>query len=148
MEKKQVYQKTIALLLQNHFQTNKTKTTASVYFRIFFESEIKGEQLRPAKKEFTQFIPANKLKILLVEDNNVNQMVATRMLQRIGYIADIASNGREAIEALENINYDLIFMDISMPEMDGLTACSLIRSNKDLKKTTGNYCNDCKCNAR
>lgn len=100
----------------------------------FFESEIKGEQLRPAKKEFTQSIPANKLKILLVEDNNVNQMVATRMLQRIGYIADIASNGREAIEALENINYDLIFMDISMPEMDGLTACSLIRSNKGLKR--------------
>lgn len=100
----------------------------------FFESEIKDEQLKPVKKEFTQYIPANKLKILLVEDNNVNQMVATRMLQRIGYIADIASNGREAIEALESIGYDLIFMDISMPEMDGLTACSLIRSNKELKR--------------
>ncbi len=100
----------------------------------FFETEIIEEGIIPVKKEFTQFIPDNKLKILLVEDNNVNQMVATRMLQRIGYIADIASNGREALEAVENITYDLIFMDISMPEMDGLTACSLIRSNKELKR--------------
>jgi CheY-like chemotaxis protein/HPt (histidine-containing phosphotransfer) domain-containing protein len=55
-------------------------------------------------------------------------------LQRIGYNADIASNGREAVEAIESIGYDLIFMDISMPEMDGLTACSIIRSDKGLKK--------------
>jgi PAS domain S-box-containing protein len=75
-----------------------------------------------------------KIKVLLVEDNSINQMVASRMLQRIGYNTDIASNGKEAVEAVESINYDLVFMDISMPEMDGLTACSIIRSNKKLKK--------------
>jgi len=56
------------------------------------------------------------------------------MLQRLGYIADIASNGKEAVDAVERIGYDLVFMDISMPEMDGLTACSIIKNNKELKK--------------
>ncbi len=70
----------------------------------------------------------NKIKILLAEDNNVNQMVAVRMLERLGYRADIVSNGKEAVEALSNIKYDLIFMDILMPEMDGLTACKKIKS--------------------
>jgi CheY-like chemotaxis protein len=77
---------------------------------------------------------AEKIKILLVEDNNVNQMVATRMLKRLGYNADIASNGKEAVDAVETIGYDLVFMDISMPEMDGLTASSIIKNNKELKK--------------
>lgn len=100
----------------------------------FVESGSKAKHLKPVEKEIIQHVPSNKLKMLLVEDNNVNQMVATRMLQRIGYIADIASNGKEAIDALDNISYDLVFMDISMPEMDGLTACSIIRANKELKK--------------
>jgi len=75
-----------------------------------------------------------KLKILLVEDNNVNQMVAMKMLDRLGYRADIASNGKEAVDAVRNINYDLIFMDILMPEMDGLEACSIIKSDQALQK--------------
>lgn len=100
----------------------------------FIESDFKGKSVKPVESEIVQQVVANKLKMLLVEDNNVNQMVAARMLQRIGYVADIASNGKEAIDALENITYDLIFMDISMPEMDGLTACSIIRANKALKK--------------
>lgn len=77
---------------------------------------------------------AEKVKILLVEDNNVNQMVANRMLQRLGYVSDIASNGKEAVEAVESISYDIVFMDISMPEMDGLTACAHIRANKEITK--------------
>jgi PAS domain S-box-containing protein len=75
-----------------------------------------------------------KLKILLVEDNNVNQMVAMKMLDRLGYRADIASNGKEAVDAIRNINYDLIFMDILMPEMDGLEACRIIKSDQALQK--------------
>lgn len=74
-----------------------------------------------------------KIKILLADDNNVNQMVALRMLERLGYRADIASNGKEAVDAVESIKYDLIFMDILMPEMDGLEACRIIKSNSLLK---------------
>lgn len=65
-------------------------------------------------------------------------MVASRMLQRIGYNADIASNGKEAVDAVESIEYDLVFMDISMPEMDGLTACSIIKSSTTIKTTNHN----------
>lgn len=66
--------------------------------------------------------PAPTLRILLTEDNPVNQKVATRMLGKIGYEADIANNGLEALEAIQRIPYDLILMDVQMPEMDGLTA--------------------------
>jgi PAS domain S-box-containing protein len=101
----------------------------------FIESETKTtEQERSIGEVKQELKSTEKIKILLVEDNNVNQMVATRMLQRLGYIADIASNGKEAVDAVETIGYDLVFMDISMPEMDGLTACSIIKNNKQLKK--------------
>ncbi|WP_304129753.1 ATP-binding protein [Ignavibacterium album] len=76
-----------------------------------------------------------KLKILLAEDNNINQMVATRMIERLGYKVDIVSNGKEAVEAASNIDYDIIFMDILMPEMDGIEACNVIKGqlNKEHK---------------
>ena len=62
------------------------------------------------------------LNILLVEDNIVNQKVALRLLERLGYRADVAANGHEAVEAVQRQDYDVIFMDVHMPEMDGLEA--------------------------
>jgi len=66
------------------------------------------------------------LRLLLAEDNTVNQKLALRLLERMGYRADVAANGLEVLEALQRQRYDVILMDVQMPEMDGLEATRLI----------------------
>lgn len=69
-------------------------------------------------------------RLLLVEDNLINQKYALKVLDKIGYRADVASNGLEALKAMESTSYDLVLMDVQMPEMDGLETTKHIRENE------------------
>ncbi len=88
---------------------------SSMAKRVVNENEIPETDLSP-------------LHILLTEDNPINQKVASAMLQKLGHTVDICSNGKEAIECLTLKDYDMVFMDIEMPVLDGMSATKKIRS--------------------
>jgi len=70
----------------------------------------------------------NKTRILIVEDNIINQKLALRIIEKFGFRVDAAANGREALSALESFKYDVVLMDVQMPEMDGFEATKIIRN--------------------
>jgi signal transduction histidine kinase/DNA-binding response OmpR family regulator len=80
--------------------------------------------------------PGTSLRVLLAEDNMVNQRLAVRMLEKRGHHVAVAGNGREALEALQKEVFDVVFMDVQMPEMDGLEATAAIRVKE---KGTGHH---------
>ncbi len=81
----------------------------------------------PVTRHTLKEMARQKVKILLVEDNIVNQKVAVRLLEKIGFRCDVAANGEEAVSALRQIPYDIVFMDCQMPVLDGFEATSAIR---------------------
>jgi len=100
---------------------------------LFFGEVKKRETKSPDErvKLDPEMAALHPLKILLAEDNAVNQKLALRLLQQMGYRADVASNGIEAVESTMRQRYDVILMDVQMPEMSGLEATQQIRA-KDI----------------
>jgi signal transduction histidine kinase len=99
------------------------------------ESELTVSSHREEEKAETEVKETSKPKILLVEDNKINIMVAKSMMKQLGHTMDIANNGVEAITAINSSSYDLVLMDVCMPVLDGLKATRLIRSYEE----TGNW---------
>jgi PAS domain S-box-containing protein len=108
-----------------------TQQGTTFHFQILLSSISETEkttQLSATQLEIEHtIVQTGPLKILLVEDNIVNQKVARQILTKLGYQIDLANNGIEAVTAVQNQSYDVILMDVQMPEMDGLMAAQLIR---------------------
>jgi CheY-like chemotaxis protein len=95
---------------------------------------VQVEQAVPSAPDSSETV--RPLQILLADDNPVNQMTGTTMLQRLGHTVVVASNGREAIEKINTQEFDIVFMDVQMPEMDGITATVEIRKSE---QSTGKH---------
>lgn len=92
-----------------------------------------GDDQQVGQKLYATFSQQYPLKIMIAEDNRVNQKLATKILSKLGYTSDIAQNGKEVLEMVSNAKYDLILMDVQMPAMDGLEATRMIRLCLDIQ---------------
>jgi|KBSMisStaDraftv2_1062788.scaffolds.fasta_scaffold04258_4 PAS domain S-box-containing protein len=124
------------VLLSSMGQRQRSGTPEEALFAAHLHKPIKLSQLFDTLMSLVGGVPvqgaqaaavprlaeALPLKILVAEDNVVNQKVVLRMLAHLGYIADVAANGHEVLDALERQDYDVVLMDIQMPDMDGLEA--------------------------
>jgi two-component system sensor histidine kinase/response regulator len=109
-------QETIMRVLETHPQPTTAAPTAAPTV------EMAGEA------------PLQRLRILLAEDNVVNQRLAVRVLERMGHSVDVVEDGSGAVRAVANDHFDLVFMDVQMPVMDGFEATTTIREHE---RTTG-----------
>ncbi|WP_315121768.1 response regulator [uncultured Clostridium sp.] len=109
----------------------------SIPFTIYDErkNNIKFEEnVHKVEKEFKKSSKKREVKILVAEDNLVNQMVISQLIKILGWKSEVVNNGKEVMKELERDSYDLILMDISMPEMNGIEAMKAIREIRKFEK--------------
>ncbi len=92
------------------------------------------QSLTKSNLSYVEFTSLGKLRVLLAEDNRVNQFITEAMLQDWGFVVDTALNGKEAISLISRFNYDIILMDIQMPDLNGIEATQIIRKLSEPKK--------------
>jgi PAS domain S-box-containing protein len=115
----------------------KTHLQGSTFHFTLILKVVANDHILPQKSseqiQYLRQIDKSQLTILLAEDNKVNQKVALLTLKNLGYTADVANNGLEVLKMIEKKDYNLILMDMQMPEMDGVTATKIIRQSHNLQ---------------
>lgn len=141
--------KQIINLLDGDINVTSSQGLGSV-FSILLKSEIVEVSSKQNASDMEEinldFSMLSELKVLIAEDNGVNQKVLQYMLDQLGVKSDLANNGREAVQLTKSNDYDIVFMDVQMPEMDGIEATELIRKAESrqpyIVAMTANVSND------
>jgi two-component system, sensor histidine kinase len=116
------------------YEKNQNQPGSVFTFTVDFSFESNAGNKKENEAVHENHSIGNDLKILIAEDNEVNQLVLKKMIEKLGYNSTTVQNGLEAVEALERYSYDIVFMDIQMPFMDGTEAVRAIKESASSEK--------------